>query len=103
MLTMSWLKFKPLKLQLAKREPTQLVIPLDLYAKHQGRIHYTAFSKNELIDLIMILCSMSGLLEKTQSGSNLAAFTPKYHWIRIALFEKRLQKIVAHLVAESDK
>ena len=44
-----------------------------------------------------------GLIEKTQSGTNLTAFTPRHLWIRVALFEKRLQKIVAYLVAESDK
>ena len=44
----------------------------------------------------------SGILEKTQSGSNLSAFTPRFMWIRIALFEKLLQKIVAHLVSHSD-
>ena len=47
--------------------------------------------------------SKCGLLEKAQSGTNLAAFSPRYMWIRVALFEKRLQRIVAYLVAESDK
>ena len=45
----------------------------------------------------------SSRLEKTHSGSNLAAFTPRYLWIRIALFEKRLQQIVVYLVSQSDK
>ena len=43
-------------------------------------------------------------LEITKSGSNLTTgFTPRYMWIRIALFEKLLQKIVAYLVEECDK
>ena len=43
-----------------------------------------------------------GLLEKANSGSNLAAIT-RYMWIRVALFEKKLQRIVAYLVEEADK
>ena len=44
----------------------------------------------------------SGTLEKTNSGSNLAILT-RFLWIRIALFEKRLQKIVCYFVKESDR
>ena len=41
-------------------------------------------------------------LEKANSGGNLA-MTTRYLWIRVALFEKKLQKIVCHLVQEADK
>ena len=41
-------------------------------------------------------------LEKANSGGNLA-MTMRYLWIRVALFEKKLQKIVCHLVHEAEK
>lgn len=67
-------------------------------AAGQKRAHSTGDSTGSLSK-----GSRSGLMEKTQSGSNLAAFTPRFLWIRVALFEKRLQKIVAYLVQESDR
>ena len=58
------------------------------------------------LSLVKCLCFFfsrsPGLLEKANSGSNLAAIN-RYVWIRVALFEKRLQKIVAFLVEEADK
>lgn len=41
-------------------------------------------------------------LEKANSGGNLA-MTMRYLWIRVALFEKKLQTIVCHLVHEAEK
>ena len=41
-------------------------------------------------------------LEKANSGGNLAT-TMRYLWIRVALFEKKLQRIVCHLVHEAEK
>eukprot|EP00095_Tigriopus_kingsejongensis_P009031 snap_masked-scaffold458_size165745-processed-gene-0.3 protein:Tk09031 transcript:snap_masked-scaffold458_size165745-processed-gene-0.3-mRNA-1 annotation:"small g protein signaling modulator 1-like" len=58
------------------------------------RTHSTGDSGSKL--------SRSGTLEKASSGSNLAAIT-RFMWIRVALFEKRLQRIVCYLVQESDR
>ncbi|TRY80317.1 hypothetical protein TCAL_11740 [Tigriopus californicus] len=58
------------------------------------RAHSTGDSGSKL--------TRSGTLEKANSGSNLAAVT-RYMWIRVALFEKRLQRIICHLVQESDR
>jgi hypothetical protein len=70
-----------------------------LLSTFQNQFEFAEFSQHLKLHFFR---RSPGLLEKANSGSNLAAIT-RYMWIRVALFEKKLQRIVAYLVEEADK
>ena len=50
---------------------------------------------------VLIVIGYRKLFEKASSAQNLAI--TRFRWIRVALFEKKLQSIVCYIVQEADR